>query len=255
MKNFILGLLIVVAVCELAALGIIYYQKNMGVVLAFSFENENNKTPSVTFTPNPTSTPSTTADSTHLDYLALVKNAENVEITPIPLELIATSTATPVKLLSKKSPTPKVLAAVSKTPTPTVKISVNPTPSPSKTPTTSPTIITTLTPTPTASVPVSIPKYSSAEINSFIDRFAGQYGVDANVLRHIALCESGFNPAAKYLIYGGLYQFSPTTWASWRRKMGEDTNSDLRFNAEEAVQTAAYVISKGSIGIWPNCKP
>ena len=35
--------------------------------------------------------------------------------------------------------------------------------------------------------------------------------------------------------------------------MGEDKNNDLRFNAEEAVQTAAYVLSINQAYIWPNC--
>jgi len=29
----------------------------------------------------------------------------------------------------------------------------------------------------------------------------------------------------------------------------------LRFNAEEAVQTAAFALSQGKTSIWPNCSP
>lgn len=74
-------------------------------------------------------------------------------------------------------------------------------------------------------------------------------------LRHIAICESGFRSSAKNGPYGGLYQFDETTWKSSRRVMGEEIDPQLRFNAEEAVQTAAYLISKDKFYLWPNCKP
>ena len=128
------------------------------------------------------------------------------------------------------------------------------TPSPSIAPTDTP----IASPKPTAKAektPVPQPTFSSQQINEFIDRFAGQYGVDPNVIRHIALCESGFRPNAKNYIYTGLFQFSPVTWQNIRKEMGEDTNIDLRANAEEAVQTTTYAVSKGKRGIWPNCNP
>ena len=53
----------------------------------------------------------------------------------------------------------------------------------------------TPTPSPTAT-PVPTPIATSQEVNGFIDRFSAQYGVDPNVLRHTAQCESGFNPGA-----------------------------------------------------------
>jgi hypothetical protein len=136
----------------------------------------------------------------------------------------------------------------------TSTISPTPTPAlyPTSTPTSHPTSVPTQVPAPT---PILQPKFTSQEIQEFIERFAGQYGVDANVLRHIAVCESGFNPDAVNEPYGGLYQFSPVTWKVNRELFGEDTNPDLRFNAEEAVQTAAYMISQGRHDIWPNCYP
>lgn len=128
----------------------------------------------------------------------------------------------------------------------------SPTPSPSDTPspTPSPTPKPTVKPTPT---PVPQPKFTSQQINEFIERFASQYTVDPNLIRHIALCESGFDPAASRLGYGGLFQFGPNTWKNIRRGMGEDIDTNLRFNAEEAVQTAAYVLHINNAGIWPNC--
>ncbi len=102
-------------------------------------------------------------------------------------------------------------------------------------------------------IPVPQPKFTSQQINEFIDRFASQYGVSPDVLRYIAICESGFNPSAKNYVYAGLYQFNATTWKNLRLKIGEDTNADLRFNAEEAVQTASYAVSIGDHAIWPHC--
>jgi hypothetical protein len=149
---------------------------------------------------------------------------------------------------------PKVLSenvemTIAPTVTPIPTDSPTPTPGPTKTP--KPTPVPTKTPTP---VPVPAGA-SSLEINGFIDRFSSQYSVDPNVLRHMALCESGFNSSAVNGNYVGLYQFAPTTWKNIRKEMGEDENKDLRFSAEESVQTAAYAFSKGKTGIWPNCNP
>ncbi|HJY98110.1 MAG TPA: transglycosylase SLT domain-containing protein [Patescibacteria group bacterium] len=141
----------------------------------------------------------------------------------------------------------KVLSeSITQTPT------VTPTPVPTPTPTPVPTLKPTPVPTPT---PIPQPKYTSEEINGFINRFAGQYGVDPNVLRHIAICESGFNPQASNAGYAGLFQFGTTTWTNIRKEIGEDTDPNLRFNAEEATQTAAYALAKGKASIWPNCTP
>lgn len=143
----------------------------------------------------------------------------------------------------------KVLAEATLVPTPSPTLSPTPTESPTSTP--SPTPKPTKKPTP---VPTPTP-VSPAEINGFIDRFSSQYSVDPNVMRHIAVCESGFNPAAVNGPYVGLYQFAITSWKNIRREMGEDTNINLRFSAEESAQTAAYAISKGKQGIWPHCEP
>lgn len=99
------------------------------------------------------------------------------------------------------------------------------------------------------------PNVSSQEINGFIERFAAQYGVDPNILRHIAVCESGFNPNAINRSYAGLYQFSASSWRKYRAEMGENTDSQLRLSAEEAVQTSAFILSTKRSYIWPNCTP
>lgn len=134
-----------------------------------------------------------------------------------------------------------------------------PSPTPNITPAPIPTEIPTPVPTKTASpIPMptpAIPSATSSEINGFIDRFSAQYRVDPNVLRHIAVCESGFRSNAKNGPYIGLYQFGEITWKNIRKEFGEDTNPLLRYSAEESVQTAAYALSHGKSGIWPNCVP
>ncbi len=140
--------------------------------------------------------------------------------------------------------TPTVTPTPTSTPTPTPEPTATPTPEP--TATAAPTVTATPTPAPTA---------SSGEINGFIDRFSAQYGVDPNVLRHTAVCESGFNPGAVNGSYAGLFQFDARTWQTYRNRMGKDANVALRVNAEEAVQTAAYVYSINATGIWPHCVP
>lgn len=147
----------------------------------------------------------------------------------------------------------KVLSLAS-APSPTPASSPTPTPTPSPPPTPTPTPTPRPTPRPSPAPPPP-PPVTEKEIYAFIERFAAQYVVSADVLRHIAICESGFDPLAQNAGYAGLYQFGPTTWKKFRLQIGEDPASSLRFNAEEAVQTAAFAISQGKISIWPNCGP
>lgn len=119
---------------------------------------------------------------------------------------------------------------------------------PSSTPTPRPTRIPTPTPKPQ-------PQFTSQQIYEFTNEFGGRYGVDPNILRHISLCESTFKPNAKNYIYAGLFQFDTRTWQTYRRLMNENPDPDLRFNAKEAVKTAAFTISRVGTHLWPNCKP
>lgn len=99
------------------------------------------------------------------------------------------------------------------------------------------------------------PQFSSEEIHGFMEKYSNEYGTDINIIRHIAVCESGFNPKAQNLSYAGLFQFSPNSWQHYRGLMSEDGNKDLRLHAQEAVKTAAYVLSINQAYIWPNCVP
>ena len=165
-------------------------------------------------------------------------------LTGIPGSFLALRSASEPQVLSEEV---EIMAVETPSPSPTPTPTEEPTPTPKPTP--------TPTPSPSPSAKPLPPAPSQEEIQGFIERFAVQYGVDANVLRHIAICESGLNPLAYKAGYAGLYQFGPITWGNFRRPMGESEDPDLRYNAEEAVQTAAYVLSLGRESIWKNCLP
>lgn len=117
----------------------------------------------------------------------------------------------------------------------------------SETPIPTPTRKPTLSPTPTRVV------YKSSDFDEWFTKYSQKESIDRNLLRRIAVCESGLNPRAVNGIYGGLFQFSTGTWISNRRAMNMDTNPDLRFNPEEAIGTAAFRIATVGIHAWPNC--
>jgi hypothetical protein len=143
---------------------------------------------------------------------------------------------------------------ISPTPTPTNTPTPSPTATPTPTPTNTPTptpVPPTATPTPSP-IPTRVPS-SPAEIDEFFQRFSGEYGVEEELLRKIAYCESGYNAQSTNGDYGGMYQFSTTSWESTRIHMGADPNPDLRFNPEEAIRTASFKISVSGTGAWPTC--
>jgi len=109
------------------------------------------------------------------------------------------------------------------------------------------------TPTSTPLLPVSSTVVSKADINLLIERYAVEFHVESGILRHLAECESGFNPLAVNKSRVGLYQFSPSIWRSNRNEMGTDSNLDLRYDASESIRTAAYILSKGKRWVWPVC--
>jgi hypothetical protein len=147
------------------------------------------------------------------------------------------------------SPEKVVLISITTTPpaTPTAFRSHTPMPSPSITPIPIP--VSTSTPSPAQSrEPVT-----GQQLDSWFDTYAGRYSIDRSLLHRIAVCESNLNPDAVNGPYGGLFQFSQNSWISTRRAMNEDSDVTLRFDAEEAIKTAAFKISVGGVGAWPNC--
>lgn len=94
---------------------------------------------------------------------------------------------------------------------------------------------------------------SPNDLESLFEKYSSEYKVDKNLLKRIADCESEFNPQAINGSYGGLYQFTTSTWAVTRKSMGMSEDEKERFNAEEAIRTAAFKISRGGLSAWPNC--
>lgn len=132
-------------------------------------------------------------------------------------------------------------------PTPTIYIA----PTITLTPTPLPTAIPTPT---TAPTPTGIPVSTPLNLDSLFTTFANLYHTDKNELEKIANCESGFNPNSNYNgIYVGMFQFAQQTWMSVRSNMGLDPNPSLRSNAQDSIQTAAYMLSLGEKNAWPSC--
>lgn len=133
--------------------------------------------------------------------------------------------------------TPKVTI-----PSPTLDIIViteTPIPTPTKKPTPTPTI----TPTP-------IP---AGSLEEWFNKYASKESIDRERLKRIAICESGLNPNARIMDYGGLFQFSTSSWISTRTNMNLAADPNLRFNPEEAIKTAAFKVATEGIHAWPNC--
>lgn len=140
---------------------------------------------------------------------------------------------------------PDPTATPTRTPTPTSIPTATPTPTSLPTPT--PTAIPTATPTPP---PVVV---SLGDMEELFTKYSGAYSVDRELMKKIANCESGFNPNATNGPYGGMFQYVDSSWSAMRSRMGADPNPDLRFNAEEAIRTAAFHISTGGTSAWPSC--
>jgi len=173
--------------------------------------------------------------------------------TPIPLSFeadesqsftISMNTAAPIEEMV--IPTPQTTMESATIPSPTPTATSTPSPTPTETPTPIPTTAPSPTPTPT-------PILTSSDLENLFSKYAGQYSVDKEMLKRIASCESGFNAAASYLDYGGMFQFSPSSWSVTRTAMNQDPNPDLRFNAEESIKTAAFKISVNGPSAWPSC--
>jgi len=146
-------------------------------------------------------------------------------------------------VLAEETPTPAASAALQAgRPEPTQVVTPQ-----SKVETPLPTLTSTPNPTPTPDV------WAPPAMESAFSSYAGQYGVDKNILERLANCESHFNPNAKNGIYLGMFQFSPNTWVANRQAIGADTNLDLRSNIDESIKTAAYLLSHRGTDPWPNC--
>jgi hypothetical protein len=139
----------------------------------------------------------------------------------------------------------------------TVTPSPSPTDSPTPTATLSPTVKPTISPTPKPTpspLPTPTPIVIAPEnLEPLFSEFSSIFGVDANLLKKIAQCETHFNNAVSAPPYAGMFQFTETTWQTYRKLMGKDPDINLRFGARESIETAAYVLSLGKLHLWPAC--
>jgi hypothetical protein len=184
-----------------------------------------------------------------------------VQFVPTPTIFIQTSLTSlkPATInVSLPSPTPTIYIA---SPKPTV------TPAPTNEPqqlvdtTDIPAVSPTSAPTPTTaptsdSAPTTAPTQGITDLETLFSQYSSQYNVSEDELKKIAQCESGSNTLSVSGdgIYTGMFQFSASTWASVRGLMGLNPNPDLRENAEEAIHTTAFMLSRGEESAWPNCR-
>jgi len=135
------------------------------------------------------------------------------------------------------SPAATIIPSPASTPTPMS----SPIPKPTNTPMSSPT---------PAPPPIPI---TTQQLDSWFTTYSAYYSIDRQKLWLIAVCESNLNPSALNGNYAGLYQFSEGTWRTTRVRMNLNPDPQLRFNAEEAIRTAAFRISTVGLSAWPNC--
>lgn len=100
---------------------------------------------------------------------------------------------------------------------------------------------------------LNAPVPTMAEFDQMFEAYGNYYNVPPSQLRHLALCETRFRPWVSNGQHGGLYQYNPRTWSATRERMGLDPNPDLRFDAQEAIKTTAYKISREGSGAWVVC--
>lgn len=159
----------------------------------------------------------------------------------------------PVPPSPEKIVSPLPLTQVTVTPTYSPTPSPTETPTPTMTPIPTPTATPTILPTQTPSLTPQTITVSSTDIDGLFAKYSATYGVDQEQLKRIARCESSFNTNAEYGDYVGMFQYAAQSWTTIRSEMGLDTNPDLRKNAEEAIKTAAFHVSRHGAGAWPNC--
>jgi hypothetical protein len=160
-----------------------------------------------------------------------------------PVAILAAATG-PDEIMHPASPSSVLLTI------PTDRPTHSPRPQPTGTPASEPTRHPTRLPTP---APTPAPVADPGQMDRWFDQYSGQYAVDRELLKRIAVCESRLNQGAVNGPYGGLYQFTESSWRSTRNAMSADTSPDLRFHAEEAIRTAAFKISVSGTGAWPSC--
>lgn len=85
----------------------------------------------------------------------------------------------------------------------------------------------------------------------FLIEAGGRFGVDANWLAGIMLCESGGNAGARSGKYHGLFQFTQSLFAAQVGNAGFPGASI--YDPRAQAHTAAMLIARGQIRRWPVC--
>jgi len=86
--------------------------------------------------------------------------------------------------------------------------------------------------------------------SGYVDKYAKQYGVDANILEKVMLCESNGNINVKRGDGGlarGVMQFHEGTFNRYSREVGEGLSYD---SYKDQIQVAAYMFSIGQARQW-----
>lgn len=167
--------------------------------------------------------------------------------TPVPLPaLVPIATPVPQMLVLTASPssTTAQILAPARPARPKVKKAV-PSPSPVAKPAVSSDTAPVVVPTVTSDSP--------ADLEWLLQQHAATHGVNPSIMKKIAQCESGMRAEAANGPYGGMFQFNSSTWVSNRKAMGKDPNPSLRYNAAEAIETAAFKMGRDGYGAWPSC--
>lgn len=83
----------------------------------------------------------------------------------------------------------------------------------------------------------------------YADKYAAQYGIDANVFKKVMWCESSNNPYAigDSGLARNVMQFHKSTFISYEKKLGIDLNYD---SYKDQIQLAAYMFSIGEQRQW-----
>jgi soluble lytic murein transglycosylase-like protein len=86
--------------------------------------------------------------------------------------------------------------------------------------------------------------YSQQQVAGIIVAAAARYGVDSNMLIHVAMCESGLNPNAYDAASGasGLFQFMPGTFYG--------NGGHNIWDPNDQATVAARMFSQGLGGAW-----
>ena len=168
--------------------------------------------------------------------------------TPAPqiLVLTASPSATTAQILAPARPARPKLKKATPSPTPLAKPATSSVTLPADAPTVAkPTSEPVNTPVPAPTAPT--------DLESLFQQHAATHGVNPSIMKKIAQCESGMRPEAANGPYGGMFQFNSSTWVSNRKAMGKDPNPSLRYNAAEAIETAAFKMGRDGYGAWPSC--